>query len=119
MLSVGAAGILLDVLSVELSVALLVVVDELSEVPFELDKVGNCGIPDGSFAQAASVIVNATTVMILHGFFMYFLLWINRPYHFCGNAAYYRQRRNVMSYHSPRRYYRPIAYCNSGEYRCV
>ena len=45
MLSVAAVGILLDVLSVELSAVLFVVVDEFSEVPFELDKVG------GSFSE--------------------------------------------------------------------
>ena len=45
MLSVGTFGILLDMLSVELSAVLLVVVDEFSEVPFALEKVG------GSFSE--------------------------------------------------------------------
>jgi len=118
-LSVGAEEVLFVISSLEPPAILLVSVDELSEPSVELDKDGGCGILDGSFAQAASVIVSAITVMSLQSFFMLYLLWVNSPYHSCGNAAHNRQRRNVAGHNGSRRDHCPIAYCNSREYRSV
>lgn len=92
------------------------VVGEFTEFPLEFDKVGGSGTLEVSFEQAVSEIANATIEIILHSFFMSLLLWINRPYHLCGNAAHYRQRRNIVRYNSSCRDYCPIANGNSGKY---
>ena len=118
--SVGTSGILtLNVLSIEMSDILLVIVDKLSAVSFEFDNIGGAAILDGSFAQAASVTAIAITGMILHNLFMFTLLRVDCPYHSCGNTANYCQRRNVMCYHGSCRDNCPIAYCNSRKYCCV